>query len=324
MSRLKATILTGFLGAGKTTLLNQLLQAANGERIAVIVNEYGEVGIDGQLIVETQDEVIELNNGCICCTVRSDLIGAIGKLIASGREMDRIIIETSGLADPAPVIQSFILDETLAERVALDAIVTVVDARHVAQQVALDEAAEQIAFADVLLLNKVDLEPEDALALTEKELRRRNPLARIIRTRDCRAPREAILDIGAFDLKNILSIEPDLLGEHEHEHDQSIGCVAIQDAGALDPTALNAWLNRLVQAKGKDLFRMKGILDLAGEARRFVFHGVHMTMEGRPGRPWATGEARANQVVFIGRDLDEDAIRAGLRSCQVQERALAS
>lgn len=210
MSRLKATILTGFLGAGKTTLLNQLLSTANGERIAVIVNEYGEVGIDGQLIVETQDEVIELNNGCICCTVRADLIGAIGRLIASGRGIDRIIIETSGLADPAPVIQSFILDEMLAERVALDAIVTVVDARHIAQQVALDEAAEQIAFADVLLLNKVDLEPEDALGLTENALRRRNPLARIIRTQECRVPREAILDIGAFDLKTILSIEPDL------------------------------------------------------------------------------------------------------------------
>jgi G3E family GTPase len=324
MGKCKATILTGFLGAGKTTLLNHLIGTAEGERIAVIVNEYGEVGIDGQLIVETEDEVIELNNGCVCCTVRGDLIGAIGKLLASGRPIDRIIIETSGLADPAPVIQSFILDETLSRGVALDAIVTVVDARHVMQQLPLDEAAEQIAFADVLVLNKVDLQPESALAAVEKELRVRNPLARIVRTQNGVVARGDVLDIGAFDLKNLLTIAPDLLDEHDHEHDQTIGCVAIQMPGVVDGAALNGWLNRLVQAKGRDLFRMKGILRLAGEARRFVFHGVHMTMEGRPGRPWLPGEPHTNQIVFIGRNLDEDAIRAGLEACLVREQALAS
>jgi G3E family GTPase len=278
----------------------------------------------GKLVVETKDEVIELNNGCICCTVRTDLIGAIGDLLRSGRHIDRIIIETSGLADPAPVIQSFILDEVLAEGVALDAIITVIDARHIAQQISLDEAAEQISFADVLLLNKVDLEPEEALAEAEIELRRRNPLARIIRTNACDVPRDAVLDIGAFDLKNVLRIEPDLLEDHEHEHDRSIGCIAIETPGSLAPAALNTWLNRLVQSIGKDLFRMKGVLNLNGEARRYVFHGVHMTLEGRPGRAWRAGEVRTNQIVFIGRNLDEGAIRNGFASCLITERALAS
>jgi G3E family GTPase len=324
MSKLKTTILTGFLGAGKTTLLNHLLSTSEGERIAVIVNEYGEIGIDGKLVVETQDEVIELNNGCICCTVRSDLITAIHGLLGSGRPIDRIIIETSGLADPAPVIQSFILDETLAERLQLDAIVTVVDAGHVGQQLSHEEAMEQISFADALLLNKVDLEAEADLLLTEATLRRLNPLARIIRTEACVVDRAAVLDIGAFDLKNILSIDPDILADHDHEHDSSIGCVAIRQPGAIDPAAFNTWLNRLVQAIGKDLFRMKGVLHFAGEPRRYVFHGVHMTLEGRPGKVWAAADTRLNEIVFIGRNLDEALLRDGFARCLVREQALAS
>ncbi len=324
MGKLRATILTGFLGAGKTTLLNHLLSQSQGERIAVIVNEYGDVGIDGKLIVETRDDVIELNNGCLCCTVRNDLIAAIGDLLRSGRAIDRIIIETSGLADPAPVIQSFILDGLLADRIALDAIVTVVDARHVARQLSQDEAAEQIAFADVLLLNKVDLEPESALARTEQDLRRLNPLARIIRTRSCAVARDAVLDVGAFDLKTILAIAPDLLEDHEHEHDRSIGCVSIRTPGAVDSAALDAWLARLVQAVGADLLRMKGVVALRGEARRFVFHGVHMTLDGRPGQPWRPGEERLNEIVFIGRNLDEQAIRKGFNACLHGEHAPAA
>jgi G3E family GTPase len=315
MRKLKTTILTGFLGAGKTTLLNQLLSNANDERIAVIVNEYGEIGIDGKLVLETQDEIIELNNGCVCCTVRTDLITAIRGLLNSGRHLDRILVETSGLADPAPVIQSFMLDEILAKQIELDAIVTVVDARHVCEQLGCDEAKEQISFADVLLLNKIDLEPEDILRETEDKLRKHNPLAKIVRTECCTVDRSAVLDIGAFDLKNILSIDPDILSDHEHEHDQSISCVAIRERGAVDPTALNAWLTQLVQSVGKDLLRMKGVLNIQDEARRYVFHGVHMTFEGRPGRPWKPEEPRMNELVFIGRNLDSNVLKSSFSEC---------
>lgn len=323
MSKIKTTILTGFLGAGKTTLLNRLLTDNSGERIAVIVNEYGEVGIDGQLVVDTQDAVVELNNGCICCTVRDDLISAIHDLLKSGRRIDRFVIETSGLADPAPVIQSFILDEVLSARLQLDAIVTVVDARHLEQQLSQDEAVEQISFADLIVLNKTDLVPEAHVRQTERTLRLLNPLARIVWTSRCDISSNEVLDIGAFDLKNILSIDPLVLDEHTHEHDDTVSCVAIREVSPLDPSLFNSWLNRLVQEIGQDLFRMKGVLNFAGEARRYVFHGVHMTLEGRPGKPWAS-DRRLSEIVFIGRNINEALLRDGVRSCLFPLPALAS
>ena len=325
MKRIKTTIFTGFLGAGKTTLLNHLLSSAYDQRVVVIVNEYGEVGIDGEIIVETDEEVIELNNGCICCTVRSDLIGAIGRLLASDLEIDHIIVETSGLADPAPVIQSFYVDETLATRLEIDAIVTVVDALHVPDQLARDEAREQICFADLLLVNKTDLvEPAD-LERVEKQLRQLNPLARIQRTQYCAIDPASVLKLGAFDLKNILSIEPDLLAEdaHDHDHDDTIGCVAILEPTTLEPTALNQWLNTLVQDIGKDLLRMKGVISLQDEPRRFVCHGVHMMLDGRPGKAWRPEEARTSRMVFIGHNLDEAALREGFDACRAADYRLA-
>lgn len=316
MSKLPATIITGFLGAGKTSLLNALLAQADGERIAVIVNEYGEVGIDGQLVFESAESVVELNNGCICCTVRGDLVQAITDLVASGRQLDRIIIETSGLADPAPVIQSFVLDDVLKINVELDAIVTVVDARHFERQIALDEAREQVAFADVLLINKIDLESKDTVDAAVRSLRALNPLAKIHRVCNGAAPRDAVLDVAAFDLKNILAIEPTILSDHDHEHDAGIACVAMRIDEPLAPDLFNIWFSQLRQARGADLLRAKGVLNFAGESRRFVFHGVHMTADGRPGRPWAIGEPRSSQLVFIGRDLDADEIERSVSACR--------
>ena len=312
------TVLTGFLGAGKTTLLNRLLDERVHERIAVVINEFGDVGVDGKLVTSAPETVVELNNGCVCCTVRGDLITALTNLIGSGRNFDRMIIETSGLADPAPVIQSFVLDETLRAHYALDAIVTVVDALHLPMQIEHDEAREQIAFADVLLLNKTDLAPPAALEATETELRRLNCLASIHHTRDCDIPLVRVLDVGAFDLKNVLQIDPNLLNDHDHEHDQDIACVAVRQEGPLDPIAFNRWLYALVQAKGRDLLRLKGVVDLAGERRRFVLHGVHMTLDGRPGRAWDESSPRFSEIVFIGRQLDAEALREGVAACLVR------
>src|SRR6201995_5709997 len=258
MQTIPTTVLTGFLGAGKTTLLNRILSEPGTGRIAVIVNEFGEAGIDGQLTLPTAETVIEINNCCICCKVRGDLIAALGDLLASGHSFDRVVIETSGLADPAPVIQSFVLDEVLRSRFALDAIVTVADARHLPMQLEHDEAREQIAFADVVLLNKIDLEPAASIVAVEAEIRRLNPLARIHRTRDCAVALGEVLDIGAFDLKNLLALDPALLEEHEHEHDDDIGCVAIRNPGAVDDAKINRWLAELAAASGPALPRMKG------------------------------------------------------------------
>jgi G3E family GTPase len=330
-AKVPVTVLTGFLGSGKTTLLNHLLAQEGAEGTAVIVNEFGEVGIDGQLVVGVDEDIVEINNGCICCTVRADLVTTIERLLARPKRVRRILIETTGLADPAPVIQSFILDERLRADTELDALVTVVDARHNPLWLAMGEEAEaaggesiareQIAFADLLLLNKIDLVDEDALAACELVLRRLNPLARIQRVQDGAIPTKEVLDIRAFDLKNALSIEPELLSDLEHEHDDAITSVAIRVEYDLDPSVFFRWLNRFVQASGSDIFRIKGIVPVRNEARRYVFHGVHMTLDGRPGRPWRPGEPRRGEIVFIGRKLDRAEIDADIRACTATQAA---
>lgn len=311
------TLLTGYLGAGKTTLLNRILTHEHGKKVAVIVNEFGDVGIDHQLIINADEEIFEMNNGCICCTVRGDLIRIIGNLMKRRDKFDHLVIETTGLADPAPVIQTFFMDEDVQAQTHLDSVVTVVDAKHISQHWEAEEAQEQIAFADVVLLNKTDLVTPEALDILERKIRSMNALAKIYRTRNAELEMNALLGIGAFDLDRALEIDPDFLNETAHEHDETVGSVAIVESGEVDGNKLNEWLGELLQTQGPDIFRMKGILTIAGEDQRFVFQGVHMVFDGKADRPWKTGETRKNELVFIGRNLNEAQLREDFRGCLV-------
>ncbi len=309
------TVLTGYLGAGKTTLLNRILTHEHGKKVAVIVNEFGEVGIDNQLVVDADEEIFEMNNGCICCTVRGDLIRIIGNLMKRRDKFDHLVIETTGLADPAPVIQTFFMDEDVQAKTALDAVVTVVDARHIHQHWEAEEAQEQIAFADVILLNKTDLVTPEELESLEQRIRGMNALAKIYRTQNAAVEISTILGLGAFDLRNALTIDPDFLTEDAHEHDETVGSIALVESGSVDGVKLNEWLGELLQTQGPDIFRMKGILNIAGEDFRYVFQGVHMIFDGMPDRPWKAGEIRKNELVFIGRNLDRDQLQQAFQAC---------
>ncbi|MEG4445764.1 GTP-binding protein [Microcoleus sp. AT9_B5] len=311
------TVLTGYLGAGKTTLLNRILTQEHGKKVAVIVNEFGEVGIDNQLIIDADEEIFEMNNGCICCTVRGDLIRIIGNLMKRRDKFDHIVIETTGLADPAPVIQTFFVDEDMREKLLLDAVVTVVDAKHIWQHWDADEAQEQIAFADVVLLNKTDLVTEEELAELEKRIRAMNAMAKIHRTRNAELTMDALLGVKAFDLNRALEIEPDFLGEHTHEHDETVTSVAIVESGAIDGNKFSDWIEELLRTQGPNIFRTKGILNVAGDNKRFVFQGVHMVFDGRPDRPWKATETPKNELVFIGRNLNENQLREDFCKCLV-------
>ena len=311
------TVLTGYLGAGKTTLLNRILTHEHGKKVAVIVNEFGEIGIDNQLIIDADEEIFEMNNGCICCTVRGDLIRIIGNLMRRRDKFDHLVIETTGLADPAPVIQTFFVDEDVQQQARLDAVVTVVDAKHIWQHWDADEAQEQIAFADVILLNKVDLVTPEQLEQLEQRICQMNPMAKIHRTQNAEIDMDALLGVGAFDLSRAIAIDPEFLSETAHEHDETVGSVAIVESGAVNGKLLNEWLGHLLQTQGTDIFRMKGILNIAGENQRFVFQGVHMLFDGTADRPWNPTETRNNQLVFIGRNLNEAELKEDFRACLV-------
>ncbi len=311
------TVLTGYLGAGKTTLLNHILTQEHGKKVAVIVNEFGEVGIDNQLIIDADEEIFEMNNGCICCTVRGDLIRIINNLMKRREKFDHIVIETTGLADPAPVIQTFFVDEDMRDKLLLDAVVTVVDAKHIWQHWDAEEVQEQIAFADVVLLNKTDLVTDAELAELEKRIRAMNAMAKIHRTQNAELAMDALLGVKAFDLNRALEIEPDFLGEHEHEHDETVTSVAIVESGVVDGNKFSDWIGELLRTQGTDIFRTKGILNMAGEDKRFVFQGVHMLFDGRPDRAWKATETPKNELVFIGRNLNETQLREDFRKCLV-------
>lgn len=438
------TVLTGFLGSGKTTLLNRILTENHGQRIAVIENEFGEIGVDQDLVINADEEIFEMNNGCICCTVRGDLIRILGNLMKRRDKFDRILVETTGLADPGPVAQTFFVDDDTRGSFDLDGVITLVDAKHA--ELHLDdseEAASQIAFADVILINKVDLVSEASVEALEHRLRSMNAMARIERVQMADAPMEQVLDVGGFDLNRALELKPSFLEpeypfewggvlqiddkavfrlqngpdpamsavmepieaattealmkaaervytrfsgsgmvlepggilapgdtlwtltltgddrydytlqapapglyalftEHmpeefeagflnangvdlpvaadhvfnpEHTHDETVGSIALELDGEVDGNKLNAWLSRLLQTRGPDIFRMKGIVAISGEEERFVFQGVHMLFDGQPGDVWGD-TPRSSRLVFIGRNLDEDALNDGLQACR--------
>lgn len=437
------TVLTGFLGSGKTTLLNRILTENHGKRIAVIENEFGEIGVDQDLVINAEEEVFEMNNGCICCTVRGDLIRILGNLMKRKDKFDYILVETTGLADPGPVAQTFFVDDEMKSKISLDGIVTLVDAKHIWEHIDdSDQAKEQIAFADVILLNKIDLMPADAVDRLEARIKEMNAAAKIYRTKDAVVDLDNVLNVGGFNLDRALEIEPKFLepeypfewsgvyqfdegkyefvlragpdptmnmvllpladatqealeavkmdavltfSDHEfelyrgeslkpgkqlsmlkltgdkesrfvfdiskagayalftehkpeefqaavqattgmieplfthdykpdHEHDEEVTSVGINTPGDLDPKKLNSWLADLLQTKGTDIFRMKGVLSIKGEAARFVFQGVHMLFDGRPERAW--GELpRRNSLIFIGRNLDRAALNEGFKAC---------
>ncbi|PNH12128.1 COBW domain-containing protein 1 [Tetrabaena socialis] len=332
-NRIPVTVVTGFLGSGKTTLVNRILKERHGRRIAVIENEFGEVGVDDGLVLNSQEEIFEMNNGCICCTVRGDLIKIMHKLQKRNPKIHSVLVETTGLADPAPVAQTFFVDDFVQEHYRLDAIITVVDAKHLVQHLddqkpegVENEAIEQLAFADRVLLNKVDLVTDEEKAEVVRRIKGINGAAEIIETVQSSVALERILDVNAFSLERILQEEPDFLeSDGDHQHDASVGSVGIQLEGELDMDKLNAWLSKLLKDKGADIFRSKGILAVDGTddkqvLRKYVFQGVHMLMgfassADGVGKPWQPEEKRVSRLVFIGRNLNREDLNASFKAC---------
>ena len=342
------TVLTGYLGSGKTTLLNRILSEDHGKRYAVIVNEFGEIGIDNDLIVESDEEIYEMNNGCVCCTVRGDLIRVVEGLMRRPGRFDAIVVETTGLADPAPVAQTFFMDEDVRSKTKLDAVVALVDAKHLPLRLKdSSEAEDQIAFADVVVLNKTDLVTDEELRDVEAAVRAINPSARIHRTQRSGVPLAEVLDRGAFDLKRAIDNDPHFLDHHDHDHDHECGpdCdhdhhhhhdghhhhhhdhgvspihdVSVQSislrGGEMDPKKFFPWIEKTTQMDGPNILRLKGIIAFKDDPERYVVQGVHMILEGDHQRAWKDGETHESRLVFIGRDLDTERLKRTFEACQ--------
>ncbi|MCQ4162128.1 GTP-binding protein [Roseomonas sp. GC11] len=310
------TVLTGYLGAGKTTLLNRILTENHGKKFAVVINEFGELGVDNDLVIDADEEVFEMNNGCICCTVRGDLVRILGGLMRRRDRFDGIIVETTGLANPAPVAQTFFMDEDVKRATRLDAIVTVVDAKNLLARLEdSSEAEEQIAFADLIVLNKMDLVSEAEAAEVERRIRAINPYAELQRATKSAVPVESVIGREAFSLERILEREPDFLTSDEHEHNEDVMSMSFEVSKPIDPEKFNTWIGNLLQSKGQDLLRTKGILAYQGEERRFAFQAVHMIADGDFVGAWKEGEPRKSKIVFIGRNLNRPQLRRGFEGC---------
>ncbi|MBB6012054.1 G3E family GTPase [Aquamicrobium lusatiense] len=353
-TQIPVTVLTGYLGSGKTTLLNRILSENHGKRYAVIVNEFGEIGIDNDLIVESDEEIYEMNNGCVCCTVRGDLIRVVEGLMRRPGRFDAIVVETTGLADPAPVAQTFFMDDDVRSKTKLDAVVALVDARHLPLRLKdSKEAEDQIAFADVIVLNKTDLVTEDELRAVEATVRAINPAAKIHRTQRSGVDLAEVLDRGAFDLKRALENDPHFLEAHDHvcgpdcdhdhhhhdhdghdhhghehhhhdhhghDHVSPIHDVTVQSVslrgGEMDPKKFFPWIEKVTQLEGPNILRLKGIVAFRDDPDRYVIQGVHMIIEGDHQRAWKDGEKHESRLVFIGRELDAERLKKSFEACQ--------